>query len=255
MIFIDTHTHLFLKEFEDDRHKTVQRALASGVQKMVLPNVDSTTVLPMNKLVAEYPEHFFPLIGLHPTSVKNNFKEELKLVEDEFSTGKYKGVGEIGIDLYWDKTHYKEQVYAFEYQIEMAKNAGLPIVIHSRDSFDEIFEVLARVNDERLYGIFHSFTGSVEQANKAIDMGFYIGIGGIVTFKNSGLEAVVAQIPLGKLVLETDSPYLTPAPNRGKRNESAYILYIAKKIAQLHGVAISEVAAITTKNAETLFKI
>lgn len=254
-MYIDTHSHIYLPEFDEDRKEVVERALNLNVSKIVLPNVDSTTIEPMNNLVDEFPESCFPLIGLHPTSVKHDYKTQLQLIEQELPKRTYYGIGEIGIDLYWDKTYKKEQMLAFANQIEIANANNLPIVIHARNSLNEIFEVLADFEQQMPCGIFHCFPGNFQQAEKAIQYGFHIGIGGIVTFKNAGLDKLVEKLPLHRIVLETDSPYLAPVPYRGKRNESAYIQIIAKKIAEIKRVPLSEVEVITTQNAQQVFAL
>jgi len=255
MSYIDTHTHLFLPEFDTDRDQVIANAKQIGIEKVLLPNVDSGTILPLLDLVDKFPDFCFPMIGLHPTSVNENYIQELELVESWLLKRKFYAIGEIGIDLYWDKTFIKQQEEAFIYQINLAKKYDLPIVIHARDSFNEIFNVVKKEIGSGLKGIFHAFTGDLEQANQIIEWGFLIGIGGIVTFKNSNLGDVVKNIDINHLVLETDSPYLAPVPKRGKRNESAYIQYIAQKIAEIKGQSANEVARITTLNAKKLFKI
>lgn len=256
MILIDTHTHLFLEQFDEDRSTVVEEALRNGIKKMFLPNIDSSTTEKVVQMAKDFPEVCYPIIGLHPTSVKENYRDELKDLEHWLKKEKFYAIGETGIDLYWDKTFIKEQEEAFKFQIKLAKQSGLPLIIHARESFDEIFAIVDELNDERLKGIFHSFTGTTEQAEKILFYkGFKIGIGGIVTFKNSGLADVVAKIGLEHLVLETDSPYLAPTPKRGKRNESSYLIYIAQKIAEVYNTDIEKVAEITTQNATELFKI
>lgn len=254
MIFTDTHTHLYLEQFNEDRNTVVERAISDGIKYMLLPNIDSQTTKPMLDLCEAFPKNVFPMMGLHPTDVKENFRNELDMVCAELQTGKYYGVGETGIDLYWDKTNLKEQQVALSEQVQMTKDFGLPIVLHVRESFDEVFEIIGEMNDEKLNGVFHCFTGTLEQAQKIISWGFKMGIGGVLTYKNSGLDKVVTDIPMEHLVLETDSPFLTPKPFRGKRNESSYIKYIAEKLAEVKGVSVEEVAEITTRNAVELFK-
>lgn len=255
MRLIDTHTHLFLPEFDTDIDQVINNAKKNGVEKVILPNVDSSTTERLQNLVDTYPDFCLPLMGLHPTSVKENFKQELQTVEKSILQKKMYGIGEIGIDLYWDKTFLKEQKQAFRYQINLAKEHHLPIVIHARDSFDEIFEIMNEMHDPNLKGIFHAFTGNENHAKQIVDWGFYVGIGGIVTFKNSGLDKVVNNIDINHIVLETDSPYLAPVPYRGKRNETAYIRLIAEKIAQVKNMSIEEVAETTTQNAIRVFNI
>jgi len=256
MLLTDTHTHLYLPDFKDDIDTVINSASGLGVQRIFLPNIDSTTIDDLLGLVQSYPNICFPMMGLHPCSVKEDYKEELDIVVKQLDSGDYCAVGEIGIDLHWDKTFFSQQQEAFRSQIELAKQMGLPIVIHSRNSFEEIFEIIDELNNDQLSGIFHCFSGTLEQANKIIDYGgFKLGIGGVVTFKNSGLDKVVEQIELEHLVLETDSPYLAPVPFRGKRNETPYIIHIAEKVAELHNVDIAVVAEITTANSKEIFKI
>lgn len=255
MQFIDTHTHLFLQEFDSDREQVIDNAKTIGVKKLLLPNVDSSTVERLQNMVAKFPDYCIPMAGLHPTSVNGEYKKELELVERFLGDNNVCAIGEIGIDLYWDKTFVKEQEEVFRYQIDIAKKNNLPIVIHARDSFDEIFRVMKDVHDDNLTGVFHAFTGNQSQAKQIIDWGFYIGLGGILTFKNSGLDKVVNTIDINHIVLETDSPYLAPVPKRGKRNESAYIINIAQKLADIKNITIEEVALVTTQNAEQLFNL
>ena len=255
MNFIDTHTHLYLPDFDEDRDNVINRAVENSVTQIILPNIDSSSIKPMNTLVEKYPRICYPLIGLHPTSVGTDFQIELKQIVKEFQNNGYKGIGEIGIDLYWDKTYFKEQTEAFEFQLRLAREAKIPAIIHARNSFNEIFAVMDKMSADGLFGIFHAFTGDLEQANKIIDMGFKLGIGGIVTFRNSGLDEVLKDIDLNHIVLETDSPYLAPVPKRGKRNESAYIPLIAEKLADIYQVPIKQVADITTHNAIEIFNL
>lgn len=256
MIFIDTHTHLYLNEFSDDLNQVVEKAINKGVKYMLLPNIDSTSIEKMLKLCQTFPDNCFPMIGLHPTSVKSNFENELKIVENYLAKSNFYAIGEIGIDLYWDKTFYKEQLEAMRFQIHLAKECNLPIVIHSRNSFDEVFTVLSELKFPEMRGVFHCFSGSVDQAKKVIaELGFKLGIGGVVTFKNSGLDKVVKEIDLKDIILETDSPFLAPLPFRGKRNESAYTIIIAEKIAAIKNIAIEEIANETTNTALELFKL
>lgn len=254
-MYIDTHSHLYLDQFDEDRNEVLLRAFSCGVEKIILPNIDQSTSGPMLDLENQFPGQCIPLMGLHPTSVKANFREELKVVEQYLEKRDFAGIGEIGIDLYWDKTFYKEQVICFERQIEWAKERKIPIIIHSRESFDEIFPVVENMQDGNLTGVFHSFGGTVEQANFIIGLGFKIGINGIVTFKNSKLDKTLASIDLGHLVLETDAPFLAPVPFRGKRNESAYLVNIAKKLAEVYETGVEEVAGKTTANAKELFNL
>ena len=252
-MFIDTHTHLYSEEFNADRANVIKKAISAGVTKLFLPNIDSTSIDGMLALEKEYPQNCFPMMGLHPCSVNENVEAELKLVGDWLAKRKFSAVGEIGIDLYWDKTFFEQQKMAFRKQIDWALQYDLPIVIHCRDAFDEIFEILTAYQ-KLPKGIFHCFSGNLEQANKIIEhTQFKLGIGGVVTFKNSGLDKVVEQIDMKHLVLETDSPYLAPVPFRGKRNESGYLMMVAEKVAQIKNSSIAEVAEITTKSAEEIF--
>jgi TatD DNase family protein len=253
MQLIDTHAHLYSEEFNDDRSEMIQRALEAGVTRMYLPNIDSTSIDGMLALETQYPRQCLAMMGLHPCYVKENYQEELALVKSWLEKRSFPAIGEIGIDLYWDKTHVKEQEEAFLTQVEWAKQYDLPIVIHSRESMDLILELLQPIRHARLRGIFHCFSGSVQQAEAAIDLGFLLGIGGVLTFKKSGLDAVLSEIDLQHLVLETDAPYLAPTPFRGKRNESSYVLKVAEKLAEVKGVSVNEVATITTQNALQLF--
>lgn len=255
MKLIDTHTHLYLDAFDSDRDQVIKNAIERGVEHMYLPNINSKSVDGMLEIEAKFPENCFAMMGLHPTDVKEDYKEELRIVEEWLAKRKFIAVGEIGIDLYWDKTFIKEQIIAFKFQIELAKKYNLPIVIHARDSMKEILEVLLSMKLAGVKGVFHCFNGNLEDAHQVIEMGFYLGIGGVVTFKKAGLDKIVSAIGLNHLVLETDAPFLTPAPHRGKRNESAHTYYIAKKIAEIKGMAIEEVAEITTENALHLFKL
>ena len=253
MEFIDTHTHLYLEDFSSDIDEIIERAIASGVNKLFLPAVDSSTTRDLVSLCKKYPQNCFPMVGLHPTSVKADFQDELRNVEDELKKGFYIAVGEIGIDLYWDKTYFKEQSEAFLRQLSLAKQYHLPVVIHTRDSFNETYDLINSFTNESVKGIFHCFSGNVDDAFKIIEKGFKIGVGGVVTFKNSLLSQVVKEIELEHIVLETDAPYLTPTPYRGKRNESSYIPIIARKIAEIKDVSLEEVATITTRNAYEVF--
>lgn len=255
MIFTDTHTHLYSKEFNKDRKEVIERALAKSVSRFFIPAIDSSCTASMYELERKYPENVYLMMGLHPTSVKEGFEKELEHVEEELGKRKFYAVGEIGIDLYWDKSLLNQQQTTFRYQIKLAKKFNLPIVIHCRDAFDEVFEVLDSEKDKKLFGIFHCFTGNLEQAKKALSYNMKLGIGGVVTFKNGGVDKFLREIPLREIVLETDAPYLAPAPYRGKRNESAFIEYIAEKVAEIYGKDLSEVAAVTTKNSEDIFGV
>ena len=254
MHLTDTHTHLYLSGFKNDIDKVIARAVNNGITKMFLPNIDSDTIKSMNKIAADYGAYCFPMIGLHPTSVNEDFEKELRIIENEVSSGKYIAVGETGIDLYHDKTYLKEQIMAFEKQIGFALEFKLPIVIHARDSFNELFTTLKKYKNSGLRGVFHAFTGTVSQADYIInELNFKLGIGGIVTFKNSGLDKIVKEIDLRNIVLETDSPFLAPVPRRGKRNESSYLVFIAEKVSQIKNISQVKVAEITTHNAYSIF--
>ena len=255
MKLIDTHTHLYLEQFDGDRDEVVQRAIEQGVEKMLLPNIDQSSMDSLWDLCQKYPKNFFPMTGLHPTSVKEDYKKELDIVAHELSTRKYIAVGEIGIDLYWDKTFQNEQREALLFQFDLAIKHHLPVVIHSRDSFSEIMEVIETFDSPYLKGVFHCFSGTEQEALKIIDKGFLLGLGGVLTFKNTTLREEIKNIDLKNIVLETDAPYLTPTPYRGKRNESAYVYYVAKTLAEVHNMSIHEIANITSQNAENLFNI
>lgn len=252
-MLIDTHTHIYLNQFDADREEMMQRAKENGVEKFYLPNVDSTTIGAMLQLEKEHSESCIAMMGLHPCSVKKNYKEELALVKEWLDKRYFCAVGEIGLDLYWDKTTLEIQKEAFRIQINWAKELDIPIVIHSRDSTKEVLEVLQEEKDERLRGIFHCFGGSIEEANAIIKLGFYLGIGGVVTFKKAGLDKTMEEVSLQNVVLETDSPYLTPTPFRGKRNESGYVKLVAEKLALIKGVSLEEVSKVTTQNAQNVF--
>lgn len=257
MKFIDTHTHLFASEFKDDIDIVVKNAINSGVSKMLLPNIDSSTTNNMLQLCNKYPQHCFPMIGLHPCSVKkDNIDKEILHVEEMLNKNKFIAIGEIGLDLYWDKSTLSYQKVAFESQIKLAKEYQLPIVIHVRDSFNEAIEIVEKLNNENLSGVFHCFTGNIQEAERIINLqNFYLGIGGVVTFKNGGINKIINQISLDNIILETDSPYLTPTPFRGKRNESKYLVNIAQKMSEIYEIDINEIANKTSSNAINLFKI
>lgn len=253
MQFVDTHTHLYTEAFDEDRDAMIQRARDAGVSRFFLPAIDSSYTDAMKSLREQYPGLISLMAGLHPTHVGSEFRQELAKVETELEAGGYVAVGEIGIDLYWDQSLLKEQVLAFRHQIGLAKKYDLPIVIHCRDAFDEIFEVLEEEQDDRLFGIFHCFTGTEAQASRAISLNMKLGIGGVVTFKNGGIDQFLQRIPLKHIVLETDAPYLTPAPFRGKRNESAYIRYVSRRLSEVYNISEAEIAAITTENSKAVF--
>lgn len=256
MQLFDTHSHLFLKEFDPDRADIVTRALGAGVQRVVLPAIDSTTHDALLAMANEHPNLCIPLMGLHPTSVNADFEKELTIVEDLLASHKFYGIGEIGIDLYWDKTHIDHQKVAFRQQVRWAKKMGLPIVIHTRNAFPEVFSIIDEENGPDLKGIFHSFSGGAHEYNHiAAYGGFFVGIGGVVTFKNGGIDKILSSMDINKIVLETDSPYLAPLPYRGKRNESSYLPIIANRIAEIMGTTASHVAMVTTQNASRLFQV
>lgn len=253
-MFIDTHNHIYSEKFDEDRAEAMQRALGNNVKKLYLPAIDSTYTERMLQVEKDYPDNVRLMMGLHPTSVAENYKEELEQVKNWLDKRAFSAVGEIGMDLYWDKTFIKEQQEAFAVQIDWAKEKKLPIVIHTRDSFPETFEILEDKKSEDLYGIFHCFTGNLEEAKHAIDLGFSLGIGGVVTFKNGSLDKFLGEIDLKHIVLETDSPYLAPTPHRGKRNEPSYIPLIVEKLCSIYQVTPQEIEKITTENAEHIFK-
>ena len=253
--FIDTHSHLYDEAFDADRAEAVNRCFEAGVNRLILPDIDSTSRQAMLDLAAAYPEHFFPCAGLHPTSVDGNYKAALNEVEAMLAKGGFCAVGEIGIDLYWDQTFEREQFDAFAVQVRWAKELGLPVIIHIRNAIEKTIAALEPLADSRLRGVFHCFSGTVEQARQAIDMGFMLGIGGVLTFKKTDLPAVVEQIDTKHLLLETDCPYLAPVPHRGQRNESSFLPFVAQKLAEIKHISIEEVAAQTTANAEKLFGI
>lgn len=255
MTITDTHTHLYTEEFDIDRDEMMQRALNAGVTRFFIPAIDSNSIQKMYALELDYPKNVFLMMGLHPTYVKDNYLDELQIVEQELASRKFYAIGEIGIDLYWDKTHLKEQQIAFRRQIQLAKKYKLPIVIHCREAFDEIFEILEEEKSDDLFGIFHCFSGTYEQALQAISYNMKLGIGGVVTFKNGKIDQFINQIDLKHLVLETDSPYLAPIPFRGKRNESCYIVNVVDKLASLYGLPSEEIALKTTENSKAIFGI
>ena len=253
MILADTHTHLNLKEFDADLDDVIQNAIHKGIKYFILPNIDSSTASRINEITDKYPQHCFALWGLHPTSVNENYKDEIKKMNRLFENHKYIGIGETGIDLYWDKTFLTQQQESFRIHINKSISENIPLIIHSRQSHEAIMEVLSEFKTEKLQGIFHCFSGNVEQAEQVIELGFKIGVGGVVTYKNSLLKEVVENVSLEDIVLETDAPYLSPVPYRGKRNESAYIYEIAEFIAKIKNISISKVAEITTSNTMKLF--
>jgi TatD DNase family protein len=255
-MFIDTHTHLFAEEFDLDRNEMIQRAKNAGISMLILPNIDVETISRLNKTVKENPEICFPLLGLHPCSVNENYMADLKIIREEINKNKPVGIGECGIDLYWDKTFLAQQKQALKIQGEWAKELKLPLIIHARESFQEIFEVLDEINDENLTGIFHCFTGTEKEVKKILNYGgFKMGIGGVVTYKTSHLPALLPSVDLKNIVLETDSPYLPPVPYRGKRNESSYIIKVAEKLSEIYQLPLEKIAEITSQNAMELFKL
>ncbi len=260
MTLIDTHSHIYLQEFETDRAQMLERAEKEGIIKILMPAIDSSTHGAMLKMEEENPLACLSMMGLHPCSVKENYREELKIARDHFGKRPFKAVGEIGLDFFWDKTFSVQQYLAFHEQIEWALHYDLPVVIHSRNSIDECINVVKEHQQaclpgrqEKLKGVFHCFSGNTEQAGKIVALGFYLGIGGVLTFKNSGLDAVMEKISLDNVLLETDAPYLAPVPFRGKRNEPAYLKYVVEKLAGIKNVSIEEISSATTENAEKLF--
>ena len=250
---IDTHAHIYLEEFKNDIEEVILRCDELEVEKIYMPNIDHTSIDDMLELEQRYSKMCVSMMGLHPCSVKKGFEKELYLVEEWLGKRKFAGVGEIGTDLYWDKTFWKEQQEALNIQLDFAKQYEIPAILHCRDSIDETIELVSKKKDDRLSGIFHCFSGSVEQAGKIIELGFYLGIGGVATFKNGGMDKVIPHLPMDKLVLETDSPYLSPVPHRGKRNEPAYVELVANRIAELKSISVEEVKEATTKNAKAIF--
>jgi len=253
MQFIDTHAHIYSEKFQSDRNEMLARTFAAGINKILMPNLDSESIDAMLALEQKYPQQCFAMMGLHPCSVNQDFEKELKIAEEWLGKRKFVAIGEMGIDLYWDKSFIEQQKEAFRIQAAWAKKYQIPLVIHAREAMKEVIDLLEELTDNALFGVLHCFTGTSEEANKLINMNFSLGIGGVVTYKNSGLEPILKEISLEHLLLETDSPYLAPVPHRGKRNETSYIPTIAQKIADIKGVSIAEVASKTTANAEKLF--
>lgn len=251
----DTHTHLYSEAFADDRSEMMQRAFDAGIERFFIPAIDSGYTEAMYELESKYSDRIYLMMGLHPTSVKENYKEELAHVVTQFQKRNFYAVGEIGIDLYWDKSTLEIQKIVFKKQIQLAKKHKLPIVIHCREAFDEIFEVLETEQDDDLFGIFHCFTGTLDQALRAMGFNMKLGIGGVVTFKNGKIDQFLNQIDLAHIVLETDSPYLSPVPFRGKRNESSYLSLVCEKVAAIYGISKEEVARITTENSKEIFGV
>ncbi len=252
-MFTDTHSHLYSKEFDIDIDKVIINAKSNNVSSIYLPNIDISTIEKMNNLVNKDSELFKAMMGLHPGSVDSDYVKNLNIIRQELEKNKYVGVGEVGIDLYWDKTFKQEQIDALETQVKWAKEFDLPVIIHARDAMDITIDIIEKHQTGSLKGVFHCFTGNINQAFRIMKLGFYMGIGGILTYKNSGLKQVVRQIPIEYMVLETDSPYLPPVPFRGKRNESAYLVHIASKLAEVKNISIKDVAEITTNNAQKIF--
>ncbi|HAU51837.1 MULTISPECIES: TatD family hydrolase [Sphingobacterium] len=255
MLLTDTHTHIYYHAGTEKLQEHLQRCFDNGIQRLFLPNVNSASIKPVIDTVAAYPEHCFPMLGLHPCDVKENYVEELETIRKSLETNKVHAIGEIGLDLYWDKSTLEIQKDAFRTQVQWAKELNLPIDIHCREAFTELFELLEELHDDKLFGVLHCFTGTLEQAHQAIDLGFALGIGGVVTFKKAGLDQVVKEINLKHIVLETDAPYLAPVPFRGKENESSYLIYVAQKVADLHQISVEKVAEITTENSKRIFGI
>jgi TatD DNase family protein len=255
MNLVDTHAHIYLSEFDPDRSLMLKRAEMEGIRKIILPAIDSGTHSAMLKVEHENPESCFSMIGVHPCSVKMNYAEELKIARDYLEERSFIAIGEIGLDFYWDITYSEQQYKAFHEQIEWALHFDIPIAIHSRNSIDECIQVVSEHQQGKLKGVFHCFSGSGQQVQQIIDLGLYLGIGGVLTFKNSGLDKAIENINLDHIVLETDSPYLAPVPFRGKRNECSYIKYVAQKLAEIKSITLQQVADITTANAEKLFNL
>ena len=254
MIITDTHTHLYSEQFDDDRVEVVERALAAGVTRFFIPAIDSSYTKSMYALESRYPNNMFLMTGVHPTHVKNDYLEELAHIKEQLNLREFVAIGEIGIDLYWDRSTLKLQQEMFRLQIQLAKQYKLPIVIHCRDAFEEVFQILEEAKGPELFGIFHCFTGTLEQAQKAISFNMKLGIGGVVTFKNGKIDQFLKQISLDHIVLETDAPYLAPVPCRGQRNESSYILNVLEKLSDIYSMSSLEIASITTKNSKSIFK-
>ena len=255
MLLTDTHTHLYYETDQQKQADLMQRCFGNDIHRLFLPNVDIASIARIDELVSRYPENCFAMAGLHPCDVKEDYESVLSEIHASIAGRKIYAIGEIGIDLYWDKTTLGIQQAAFHEQIKWAKDLGLPIVIHCREAFDEVFEVLESEKDDKLFGILHCFTGNLEQAQRAIGLGFYLGIGGVVTYKKAGLDLVLQDVPLDKLVLETDSPYLAPVPYRGKPNESSYLIHVAQKVADIYQVPLEQVAEVTTANSIQIFKV
>ena len=253
MYLVDTHTHIYDHQFSLDRNETVQRALEAGVKMMLLPNVDASTIAPMLELHEQYPDCTRVMMGLQPEEVKEDYKEVLTVMEKELERGIYVGVGEVGLDFYWDATFETQQLDAFETQLDWARQLGLPLSIHCRNAFDKMVKILERKQDGSLRGIMHCFTGTEDEAKAYLDLGFHLGLGGVTTYKNCGVKDFLPNLPLDRIVLETDAPYLAPVPCRGKRNEPAFLVHTAQRIADILQIPVEELAAITTENVQSLF--
>lgn len=252
-MYIDTHTHIYADKFLDDQNLAIQRAIDAGVEKLLLPNIDIESIDKMHQTEGNFPDHCFAMMGLHPCSVGSDYKATLEVLWNHLQSRSYIGIGEIGIDLYWDKSTLNEQKTAFQIQIEWARDLGIPFVIHSRDSLDMTISIVEEMQDGNLGGIFHCFNGTVDEGKRIADLGFLMGIGGVITYKNAGMDQVLNHLDLNDMVLETDSPYLSPVPYRGKRNESSYIPYIAERLASIVDVELETIAEVTTTNANNLF--
>ncbi len=255
MNIIDTHNHIYLPEFDDDRDEVINRSVSAGVRTIMMPNIDSSSVAPMLAAEERYPGVCLPMMGLHPTSVKENYRDELELVETRLREHKYYGIGETGIDLYWDKTFIREQIVSFRRHLELAEDYGLPIVIHARESLEVIFSEIEAFGPGRVTGIFHAFPGNAAEARKVTELGFMIGIGGVVTFRNGRQHEAAIEAGINNIVLETDAPYLAPVPHRGKRNESSYLPLVIDKLSEVLAISPVDVADKTTANAKRLFKL
>lgn len=253
MDLIDTHAHVFLSEFSDDLHEIISRSKNAGIKKIYMPNIDSTTLESMMEVSARYDDICHPMIGLHPCSVNENFEKELEWITSYIGKYKFYGIGETGTDLYWDKSFFRQQEIALEFQVNMAIQYNLPLILHSRNSMNETIQIIKKHAGPGLKGIFHCFSGTLKQAKEIIEMNFMLGIGGIITFKNSDLPEIIREIDLQHIVLETDSPYLSPAPERGKRNDPSKLIYINRKLAEIKSIPVSESAGITSDNALTMF--
>ena len=255
MELIDTHAHIYLEDFDADRTSVVESAIESGVSKILLPNIDVDSIDSLHALCELFPENCLPMMGLHPTSVKEDYRQQLAVLEKLIQTNRYIAIGEIGLDLYWDQSFKQQQIEALQIQFDWAKNAGLPVAIHTREAFDLMFQEVTKAQDGRLRGVFHCFTGDLDEAKKAMDLGFLMGIGGVLTYKKSTLPEVLKQLPLSALILETDAPFLPPVPYRGKRNQPLYLMETLKKLAEVKEISVEEIAAATTANARKLFNL